>query len=72
MHAAHDACHNNEQWRGCGLRKNICDHLGGGWVIAARDAFDIDAVLRDGFSNTMESQVNVPRSLTGGRHVAAA
>ena len=49
----------------CGLRKNICDHLGGGWVIAARDAFDIDAVLRDGFSNTMESQVNVPRSLTG-------
>ena len=64
VHAAHDAGHHDEQWRRRGLRQNVCDHLGGGWVIATCDALDIDAVLRDGFSDAMKSQINVPRSFT--------
>ena len=45
-----------------GPGQNVCDHLRGGWVIAARDALDVDAVLRDGFSDAMKSQINVRTS----------
>ena len=43
-HAAHDARHGGEQWRGRRLCQNVGDHLRGGWIVATRDACDIDAV----------------------------